>query len=267
MADKLIIVESPAKARTISTYLDSSYEVMASVGHVRDLATSGPGGLGLDIENNFKPDYRIIRGKNKIINDLKKAAKDKEVYLATDPDREGEAIAWHIADELELDLNKENRIVFSEITKDAVLEAINNPRKLDMNLVNSQEVRRAIDRIIGFKLSKLLQSKIKSKSAGRVQSVALKLIVDLEKEIRAFIPEEYYEIDAIFKDFKANYILKAKERLNKEQADKIVKESTNPFIVDKIEVRDSPRKPQDRKSTRLNSSHVRISYAVFCLKK
>src|SRR5690554_6374812 len=128
---------------------------MASVGHMRDLATSGPGGLGLARGNNFKPDYRIIKGKNKIINDLKKAAKDKEVYLATDPDREGEAIAWHIADELELDLNKENRIVSSEITKDAVLEAINNPRKLDMNLVNSQEVRRAIDRIIGFKLSKL----------------------------------------------------------------------------------------------------------------
>src|SRR5690554_4111658 len=244
MADKLIIVESPAKARTISTYLDSSYEVLASVGHVRDLATSGPGGLGLDIENDFKPDYRIIRGKNKIINELKKAAKDKKVFLATDPDREGEAIAWHIADELGLDLNEENRIVFSEITKDAVLEAINNPRKLDMNLVNSQEVRRAIDRIIGFKLSKLLQSKIKSKSAGRVQSVALKLIVDLEKEIRAFIPEEYFEIDAIFKDFKASYIIKAKERLNKEQADKIVKESTNPFIIDKVEVRDSSRKPQ-----------------------
>jgi len=182
MADKLIIVESPAKARTISTYLDSSYQVLASVGHVRDLATSGPGGLGLDVENDFKPDYRIIRGKNKVINDLKKAAKDKEVFLATDPDREGEAIAWHIADELELDLTKENRIVFSEITKDSVLEAINNPRKLDMNLVNSQEVRRAIDRIIGFKLSKLLQTKIKSKSKYNVAYKYKLLLIILKRD-------------------------------------------------------------------------------------
>src|SRR5690554_8212245 len=128
MADKLIIVESPAKARTISTYLDSSYEVMASVGHVRDLATSGPGGLGLDIENDFKPDYRIIRGKNKVINDLKKAAKDRAVFEATDPDREGEAIAWHIAYDFDLDLTEQNRIVFAASTKDVVLDAINNPR-------------------------------------------------------------------------------------------------------------------------------------------
>ena len=244
MADKLIIVESPAKARTIKSYLDDSYEVLASVGHVRDLATSGPGGLGLDVENNFKPDYRIIRGKNKVINDLKKAAKNKEVFLATDPDREGEAIAWHIADLLELDLNVKNRIVFSEITKEAVLNAIANPRKIDMNLVNAQEARRAIDRIIGFKLSKLLQRKIKSKSAGRVQSVALQLIVDLEKEIRAFVPEEYYEIEAHFKEFKADYIIKAKERLSKDEATKIVETSKNPFAVDNITVRKSNRKPQ-----------------------
>lgn len=244
MEKKLVIVESPSKAKTISSYLDKSYEVMASVGHIRDLATSGPGGLGLDIENNFKPNYQVIRGKNKVISDLKKAAKDKKIYIATDPDREGEAIAWHIADVLGLDLSESNRVEFTEITKDSVIEALKNPRPIDMNLVNSQEVRRSIDRIIGFKLSNLLQNKIKSKSAGRVQSVALKLIVDLEKDIKAFIPEEYYEIVAHFKEFKADYIIKGKEKLNKEQADEIVKSSTNPFVIESIEVKDSPRKPQ-----------------------
>ena len=242
MKEKLIIVESPAKAKTIKSYLDDSYEVIASVGHVRDLATSGPGGLGLDVENNFAPDYRIIRGKNKIINELKKAAKGRDVLLATDPDREGEAIAWHIADELGLDLNLENRIIFTEITKSAVLNALDNPRKLDMNLVRSQEVRRAVDRIIGFKLSSLLQSKIKSKSAGRVQSSALKLIVELEKEIRAFIPEEYFEIKAHFNGFEADYIIKSNYRVKLEEANKIVETSTNPFIVKQIDVKESKRK-------------------------
>lgn len=244
MKSKLVIVESPSKAKTIATYLGSEYEVMSSVGHIRDLATTGPGGLGLDIENNFKPNYVTIKGKTKVVSDLKKAAKGKEVLIATDPDREGEAIAWHIADVLGLDINLDNRIVFTEITKGAILEAINNPRKIDRNLVDSQEVRRAIDRIIGFKLSKLLSTKIKSKSAGRVQSVALKLIVDLEKEIKAFIPEEYYEIDAIFNEFKASYIIKGKERIKLEEANKIVETSTNPFIVDSIEVKDSNRKPK-----------------------
>lgn len=244
MMEKLIIVESPAKAKTIKTYLDDSYEVLASVGHIRDLATSGPGGLGLDVENNFEPTYRIIRGKTKIINELKKAAKNKEVLLATDPDREGEAIAWHIADELGLDLNLKNRIVFTEITKQSVLDALKNPRQLNMNLVRSQEVRRAIDRIIGFKLSSLLQSKIRSKSAGRVQSAALKLIVELEKEIKAFVPEEYFEIEAIFDEFKADYIIKANTRIKRDEADKILETSTNPFVVKDVNVRETNRKPR-----------------------
>src|SRR5690554_5197027 len=196
MKKKLVIVESPAKANTIEKYLGDEYIVLSSVGHIRDLAKSGPGGLGVDIENNFQPKYTIISGKKKIINQLKKAAEDvDEIYLATDPDREGEAISWHIYDALKL--NEDNtkkvyRVVFNEITKNAVLKAIKNPRSINYDLVKSQESRRILDRIIGFKLSKLLQNKIKSKSAGRVQSVALKLIVDREREINNFIAEEYY---------------------------------------------------------------------------
>ena len=242
MNQKLVIVESPSKAKTIKSYLGKEYEVLSSVGHIRDLATSGPGGLGLDIENNFEPNYIIMPKKRKVVSELKKAAKDKEVLIATDPDREGEAIAWHLADVLELDTEQLNRIEFSEITKNAVLDALKAPRKIDMNLVHSQEVRRSLDRIIGFKLSTLLQKKIKSRSAGRVQSVALKLLVDLEKEIQAFIPEEYYEIEATFPQFKANYIIKSNERIKKEEADKIVETSTNPFIIDNIEVKESKRK-------------------------
>lgn len=241
MKEKLVIVESPSKAKTIGSYLGADYEVVSSVGHLRDLATSGPGGLGLDVEDNFKPNYIISRGKNKVVKDIKKAAKNKDVLIATDPDREGEAIAWHIADLLELDINDDNRIVFSEITKPAILSSIGNARKIDMDLVHSQEVRRAVDRIIGFKLSTLLRKKIKSKSAGRVQSVALKLIVDLEKEIQAFIPEEYYEIEATFPDFKAGYKIVGKKRIKKEEADKIVETSTNPFEITNIEVKDSKR--------------------------
>lgn len=241
MKEKLVIVESPSKAKTIGSYLGSEYEVVSSVGHLRDLATSGPGGLGLDVEDNFKPNYVVTRGKNKVVNDIKKKAKNRDVLIATDPDREGEAIAWHIADLLELDLNDKNRIVFSEITKPAILSSIDNVREIDMDLVHSQEVRRAVDRIIGFKLSNLLRKKIRSKSAGRVQSVALKLIVDLEKEIRAFIPEEYYEIEATFKDFKADYKIVGKRRIKKEEADTIVATSTNPFEISKINVRETKR--------------------------
>ncbi|HAX74155.1 MAG TPA: DNA topoisomerase I, partial [Firmicutes bacterium] len=199
MGKKLVIVESPAKAKTIENYLGEDYTVLSSVGHIRDLATSGPGGLGVDVEDQFKPNYKNVTGKAKLIKELKKAAKDCDaVYLATDPDREGEAISWHLADVLGLDLDEESRIVFNEITKDAILEAIKHPRKVDMDLVKSQESRRILDRIIGFKLSKLLQSKIKSKSAGRVQSVALKLIVEREKEVQAFQSEEYWSIHAMF---------------------------------------------------------------------
>lgn len=241
MKEKLVIVESPSKAKTIKSYLGNNYHVLSSVGHIRDLATSGPGGLGLDVENNFKPNYVISKNKKKVVNELIKAAKDRDVLIATDPDREGEAIAWHLADQLGIDVNEENRIIFTEITKPAIIEAVNKPRKINMDLVHSQEVRRALDRIIGFKLSSLLQKKIKSKSAGRVQSVALKLIVDLEKEILAFIPEEYYEIEANFNNFKADYIIKGKERIKKEAADLIVANSKNPFVIKSIDVKDSKR--------------------------
>jgi DNA topoisomerase I len=241
MSKKLIIVESPSKSKTISSYVGKDVLVLSSVGHIRDLATSGVDGLGLDIENNYAPNYVIIKGKQKIANEIIKNSKDREILIATDSDREGEAIGWHLAQLLKLDPNAANRIVFREITKKAILDALDKPRPIDKNLVNSQEARRILDRIIGFKLSKLLQSKIKSKSAGRVQSVALKLIVELEKEIEAFIPETYYEIEAMFKDFKANYIIPSKTRLSKEEADQIVKGSTNPFIVEDIKVRDSKR--------------------------
>ncbi len=201
---KLVIVESPAKSKTIEKYLGSEYNVVSSKGHIRDLSTTGKFGLGVDIENDFKPTYIAIKGKSKDIKSLKKLAKESDiVYLATDPDREGEAISWHLYDELGLDDNKYDRVVFNEITKDVVKEAINNPRKIDYDLVKSQETRRILDRIIGFRLSKLMRSKTGGKSAGRVQSVALKLIVDREREILAFIPEEYWTIEADFKDFTA----------------------------------------------------------------
>src|SRR5690606_41952444 len=168
-SNKVIIVESPAKSKTIASYFNNEVTVLSSVGHIRDLATSGKGGLGIDVDNDFKPTYKTITGKAKLISELKKKTKDKEILIATDPDREGEAIAWHLADELGLDLNENNRIVFKEITKPAILEALNHKRKIDMGLVNSQESRRILDRIIGFKLSSFLRNKIKSQSAGRVQ--------------------------------------------------------------------------------------------------
>ena len=174
MGKKLVIVESPSKSKTIEKYLGKDYVVTSSKGHIRDLATSGKGGLGVDIENQFEPKYVISKEKKSVVSELKKIVKDSdEVYLATDPDREGEAISWHLAEVLNIDQNLENRVVFNEVTKDAVIDALNHPRKIDQDLVKSQETRRVLDRIIGFKLSKLLQKKIKSKSAGRVQSVAL----------------------------------------------------------------------------------------------
>lgn len=198
----IIIVESPSKSKTIETYMGEDFKVLSSKGHIRDLATSGKDGLGIDIEHGFKPSYVTIKDKASLVTQLKKECKGNKVYLATDPDREGEAISYHLAEILDLDINDVNRIEFHEITRPAVLEAFNNPRTIDMGLVSSQETRRMLDRIIGFKMSKLLQSKIKSQSAGRVQSVALKLIVDLEKEILVFIPEDYYEMEAHFTDFK-----------------------------------------------------------------
>ena len=198
----VIIVESPSKSKTISSYLGKGYTVLSSKGHICDLATSGKDGLGIDIENNFTPNYKIMKEKEELIDSLKDTCKGKKVYLATDPDREGEAIAYHLANVLNLDLDDLNRIEFHEITKSAVRKALEDPHKIDMQMVDSQECRRMIDRILGFKLSKLLQRKIGSKSAGRVQSVVLKLIVDLEKEIQAFVPTAYYEMEATFNTFK-----------------------------------------------------------------
>lgn len=195
MEKNLIIVESPAKSQTIEKYLGDDYIVASSKGHIRDLSTKGPGGFGVEIDNNFKPIYKNLRDKLPVVKELKKLVKNaRKVYLATDPDREGEAISWHLYEVLELEDKDYERIVFNEITKPAILKALQNGRKIDIDLVHSQESRRILDRIIGFSLSKLLQKKIGSKSAGRVQSVALKLIVDREKEIRAFVPEEYWEI-------------------------------------------------------------------------
>ena len=192
---KLVIVESPTKCKTIKKYLGEDYQVLASCGHIRDLSTKGKGGLGVDIDNDFKPTYENAKDKAKIISDLKLAKKNaKEVYLATDPDREGEAISWHLCEVLGLDPSSTKRLEFHEITKPAILKAIENPRTVDMSLVQSQETRRIIDRIMGFKLSTLLKNKIGSVSAGRVQSVTLKLITDREKEIQEFIPKEYWNL-------------------------------------------------------------------------
>ncbi len=197
----LVIVESPSKSKTIEKYLGGDFKVVSSKGHIRDLATSGKFGLGIDLDNDFKPNYIAIKGKSKTITELKKLAKESDmVYLASDPDREGEAISWHLLDVLKLK-NNYSRVVFNEITKPAVEEAFKHPRLIDDNLVKSQETRRMLDRMIGFRLSKLMQSKTSGKSAGRVQSVALKLIVDREREIEAFIPEEYWTITAKFDEF------------------------------------------------------------------
>ena len=201
----LVIVESPSKTKTIGKYLGNNYKVVSSKGHIRDLATTGKYGLGIDVDNDFKRNYTVIKGKSSIIKDLKKdASASDKIYLATDPDREGEAISWHIFDAIGLDNDNYDRVVFNEITHDAVVDAFNHPRKIDYNLVKSQETRRMLDRIIGFRLSKLMQSKTGGKSAGRVQSVALKLIVDREREINAFNPEEYWTITGVFSDFSAD---------------------------------------------------------------
>ena len=205
MSKNLVIVESPTKTKAIEKYLGNDYKVVSSKGHIRDLSTKGKFGFGVDLENNFEPKYEPIKGKKKDIEALKKDAKaSKMVYLATDPDREGEAISWHLKDALGLNDNEYERVVFNEITKNVVKDAFNHTRKIDDDLVHSQETRRILDRIIGFRLSKLMQSKTGGKSAGRVQSVALKLIVDREREIENFNEEEYWSITAKFKDLEAN---------------------------------------------------------------
>ena len=240
MYDKLVIVESPSKSKTIENYLGKEYHVTSSKGHIRDLSTSGKEGLGIDQEDHYKPKYVISKDKKDVVKELKAAVKEaKTVYLATDPDREGEAISWHLADVLGLDMDDDNRIVFNEVTKDAVVDALNHPRKIDQNLVKSQETRRVLDRIIGFKLSKLLQRKIKSKSAGRVQSVALRLIVEKEREIEAFVPEEYWKIKAQFEkdEFTGELNKKGTKKLkisNEQEALEIFNALSKEFVIDSV---------------------------------
>ncbi len=219
MQKNLVIVESPAKSKTIEKYLGDKFVVTSSKGHIRDLTTRGYGGFGVDIEDHFKPMYKVLKEKQALIKELKKDLKNYDkVFLATDPDREGEAISWHLYDTLDLKSMPYERIVFHEITKSAVLAAFDHGREIDLDLVKSQESRRIVDRIIGFSLSKLLQKKIGSKSAGRVQSVALKLIVDREKEVNAFVPKEYWEV---FLEFtKKNHAIKA--QLDRYHQDKVV---------------------------------------------
>ena len=229
MADKLIIVESPAKANTIKKFLGGNTKVVASMGHIRDLPKSK---LGIDVNNNFEPEYINIRGKGDLIKELKKDAKKaKIVYLATDPDREGEAIAWHLSKILDVDKDKITRVTFNEITKTAVQKAIKEPRDIDINLVDAQQARRVLDRIVGYKISPVLWKKVRrGLSAGRVQSVAVKLIVDREEEIEKFIPEEYWNIYAKLLDSKTKAEFEA--RLYGKQGKKL--EIHNKKEVDEI---------------------------------
>lgn len=252
MTDKLIIVESPAKANTIKKFLGGNTKVVASMGHIRDLPKSK---LGINIENNFEPEYINIRGKGDLIKELKKDAKNaKKVYLATDPDREGEAIAWHLSNILNVDEKKVTRVTFNEITKTAVQKAIKEPRDIDINLVDAQQARRVLDRIVGYKISPVLWKKVKrGLSAGRVQSVAVKLIVDREEEIEKFIPEEYWNIYAELIDKKTNKKFEAKfygksgkkqEIHSQEEVDKIlfaIKKAT--YIVEDVKKSEKKRTP------------------------
>ena len=252
MADRLIIVESPAKANTIKKFLGGSTKVVASMGHIRDLPKSK---MGINIENDFEPEYINIRGKGNLIKELKKDANSaKKIYLATDPDREGEAIAWHLAHILEDNKGKITRVTFNEITKTAVQKAVKEPRDIDINLVDAQQARRVLDRIVGYKMSPVLWKKVKrGLSAGRVQSVAVKLIVDREEEIEKFIPEEYWNIYAELIEEKSNQSFEAKfygkngkkqEIHSKEEVDLILKELNKAkYIVDKIKKGERKRTP------------------------
>ncbi|MEG0229633.1 MAG: type I DNA topoisomerase, partial [Oscillospiraceae bacterium] len=250
---KLVIVESPGKVKNIKKYLGKGYEVMASNGHIRDLPKSR---LGVDIENNFEPHYIQTSGKAELVKKLKAGAKKADkVFLATDPDREGEAISWHLAHLLKLDLNDINRISFTEITKTGVKQGMSNPRKIDIDLVDAQQARRVLDRIVGYKISPFLWKKIKAGlSAGRVQSVVVKLIVDRENEIKAFNPEEYWTIDAKCSKIDQKTLFLAKfhgdkngkiEISNKEQADDLLKTIENSdFIVKEIKKSQKKKNPQ-----------------------
>lgn len=252
MADKLIIVESPAKATTIKKFLGGNVKVLASMGHIRDLPKSK---LAIDIENDFTPEYINIRGKGALIKTLKKEAKNaKYVYLATDPDREGEAIAWHLAYILEIPEDEVCRVTFNEITKEAIQKSIKSPRKIDKDLTDAQQARRVLDRIVGYKISPILWKKVKrGLSAGRVQSVAVKLIVDREEEIEKFIPEEYWNITAQLlepkteKTFEANFYGKEGKKLelhSKEDVDNIIKQiEKGQYIVTDVKKGEKKRTP------------------------
>ena len=252
MSDKLIIVESPAKANTIKRFLGGNTKVVASMGHIRDLPKSK---MGVDIEHDFEPEYINIRGKGDLIKALKKDAKDaKQIYLATDPDREGEAIAWHLAHILGIPEDSVCRVTFNEITKETVKESMKKPRKIDMNLTNAQQARRVLDRIVGYKISPLLWKKVKpGLSAGRVQSVAVKLIVDRENEIRNFVPEEYWNIYATLldekskKEFEAKFYGKDGKKIDlhkKEEVDEILANIENgKYIVTNVKLGEKKRTP------------------------
>ncbi len=272
MIDKLIIVESPAKANTIKKFLGGSTKVIASMGHIRDLPKSK---LGVDTKT-FEPQYINIRGKGDLIKTLKKEAKDaKKVYIATDPDREGEAIAWHLANILGVEDSKMCRVTFNEITKDAVKNAIKNPRQIDMDLTDAQQARRVLDRIVGYKISPVLWKKVqKGLSAGRVQSVAVKLIVDREEEIEQFIPEEYWNIYANLrtqkskKTFEAKFFGKDNKKLDihsKEEVDVILKDLENAkFIVDEVKEGEKKRTPAPpfTTSTMQQEASRKLNFAI-----
>ena len=262
----LVIVESPSKSRTIEKYLGNDYKVLSSKGHIRDLATKGKYGLGVDIDNHFAPTYELIKGKKKMVNELKKEVKAADmVYLATDPDREGEAISWHLKDELKIKDSDYERVVFNEITKDTVIKAFSKARKIDDDLVHSQETRRILDRIIGFRLSKLMQAKTGGKSAGRVQSVALKLIVDREREIQNFIKEEYWTIVAKFNDFDASlekYKDDKVELHNEIEADDVLNKLGNVFKIESVDKKDKKRssKPPFITSTLEQEASIKLNF-------
>ena len=251
--NNLVIVESPAKAKTIGRYLGNGYTVKASMGHVRDLPKSK---IGIDFDHDFEPNYQPIKGKEEVIADLKEAAEASDnIYLATDPDREGEAISWHLKELLEIPNEKTYRVTFNEITKRVVTESIAAPRPIDQNLVDAQQARRLLDRIVGYQLSPLLWRKIRrGLSAGRVQSVATRLVVDREKEIRAFVPQEYWSLDVTLDriapltgQFQAHYHGEGKKKAelaNEEQVNAILEDiKTNPFVVTGIRRTEKKRQP------------------------
>ncbi|UFU01016.1 type I DNA topoisomerase [Radiobacillus kanasensis] len=248
MADYLVIVESPAKAKTIERYLGKKYKVKASMGHVRDLPKSQ---TGVDVEKEYEPKYITIRGKGPVLKELKSAAKKvKKVYLAADPDREGEAIAWHLAHSLDIDETSDCRVVFNEITKDAIKESFKHPRPIDMDLVDAQQARRILDRLVGYNISPLLWKKVKKGlSAGRVQSVAVKMIIEREQEIKSFVPEEYWSIESSFQKGKETFegsfygVDGKKQDLgNNEEVDNILNQlKGKDFKVDKVNKRERKR--------------------------